>query len=439
MMKINFADRGPAIKPMHGVGQPPFSGMDTSMIHYLGDAGIPFSRLHDVGGALGGGMFVDVPNVFPDFDADVDDPNSYIFGFTDHLLASLVKNGVEPFYRLGVTIENYHNIHAYRIFPPKDNLKWAQICEHIIRHYTEGWANGFRWNIRYWEIWNEPDNSDEIANNPMWKGTMQQYFDLYGTASKYLKERFPHLKIGGYASCGFYAITGEFVPSAGFTNARAEYFNTFFDEFLKYVKADGCPLDFFSWHSYDSIKNTGKFARYAREQLDKYGFTDTETTCNEWNCAPHLRGTAKHAAYTAAMLCAMQQMPLDSAMFYDARFGTSMYGGLFNPMTGEPLGAYYAFVAFNELYKLGREVSVEMNTAFCADAPQVEPFVLAARSETKGAVLVVNATSTVMPFDLRADGALTSCRLTDKDHTYAETAAPAVLPPESFVLLEYAL
>ncbi len=28
--------------------------------------------------------------------------------------------------------------------PPKDFKKWAVICEHIIRHYDENWANGYQ-------------------------------------------------------------------------------------------------------------------------------------------------------------------------------------------------------------------------------------------------------------------------------------------------------
>ena len=143
------------IKPLHGVGQPPFSGIDFTLIRrWLTPAGIPFSRLHDVGGCFGNNLYVDIPNLFRDFDADPADPASYDFAFTDLLITALVEAGVEPFFRLGVTIENYMRVRAYRIHPPKDNLKGAQICEGVIRHYTEGWADGFRYPIRYWEIWN---------------------------------------------------------------------------------------------------------------------------------------------------------------------------------------------------------------------------------------------------------------------------------------------
>lgn len=168
-VQVNFDKKTGIIKPMHGVGQPPIVWDQYHMFDYLKDAMIPFSRLHDVAGAYGGNRYVDIPNLFRDFEADPYDPESYDFAFTDLLITNLVERGIEPFFRLGVTIENSARIKAYRIYPPKDNLKWAQICEGVIRHYTEGWANGFHYNIRYWEIWNEPDNYEEIMVNEMWR------------------------------------------------------------------------------------------------------------------------------------------------------------------------------------------------------------------------------------------------------------------------------
>lgn len=170
--KIDLTKELGPIKPLHGVGQSPFLGLDFSIFRYLTEAGMPFSRLHDVYGLCGGNRYVDIPNLFRDIDADPTDPRSYDFNFTDLLMEALVEHHIEPFFRLGVTIEN-SSIKAYRIFPPADPQKWAVICEHVIRHYTEGWADGHHYNIRYWEIWNEPDDPD------MWKGSMEEYFELY--------------------------------------------------------------------------------------------------------------------------------------------------------------------------------------------------------------------------------------------------------------------
>lgn len=276
----------------------------------------------------------------------------------------------------------------------------------------------------------------------MWRGSAEQFFELYATASTYLKEKFPHLKIGGYGSCGFYGVTGGNVPTYAATSPRFDYFRTFFDDFLAYVKAHNCPLDFFSWHSYDSVPSTGMFAAYARHRLDAEGFTETETTCDEWNCNPTLRGTRMHAALCTAMFAELQHAPVDSAMFYDGRCGVSMFSSLFNPLTEAPFPAYYAFLAFNVLYRLGQEVAVyteQMGEAGQADAALR---VLAARGEkdgaARGAVLICNPTGTSLPLELNANGRLTSCSVLTEEGL-AEIPLPAELESGAVLLAEYAL
>lgn len=414
-IQIDFSKSLGSIKPMHGVGQPPFYGVNFDMFRYLQEAGIPFSRLHDVQGVYGGGRFVDIPNLFRNFDADPTDPNSYDFTYTDLLVTALVEHEVEPFFRLGVTIENQAKIKAYRIYPPKDPLKWAQICEGVIRHYTEGWANGFHYNIRYWEIWNEPENPQ------MWIGTMEEFFELYKVASKHLKACFPQLKIGGYGGCGFYSA---------FRTDKPDWFKTFltwYDKFLAMVKENNCPLDFFSWHSYDPIESTLKHARYARQKLDEYGFVDTETSCNEWNPHHTLRGTLQHAAEVTGMMLAFQDSPLDSAMFYDARFGVSIYGGMFNPLTGEPFPAYYGFKAFNELYQRGSQAALECDTEGL--------YAVAATGEHDKCIVIANPSANDIPLNLVMNGQIQECYLLDKDHMYTPTECPAVIRAASVLCL----
>ena len=423
-ISVDFQKSTGRIKPVNGVGQPPFLGLNFSMLHYLTEAKIPFSRLHDVGGMYGGSRFVDIPNLFPDFEKDPADPASYDFTFTDKLITALMEAGVEPFFRLGVTIENYAETRAYRIFPPKDNLQWAKICEGVIRHYTEGWADGFHYDIRYWEIWNEPDNYEDPLRNQMWRGTKEEYFNLYGVASRYLKERFPRLKIGGYASCGFYAVAGVKTDPNAKASPREEYFAEFFEAFLKYAKENHCPLDFFSWHSYAGIRETAVFARYARGKLDEYGFTETETTCNEWNPEVNLRGTARHAALVAGMMLSFQHLPLDSAMFYDARLGVSVYGSLFHPMTREPLPAYEAFLAFGELYKRGEEVSLSIE-----DGEGL--YAAAAKGEKDGAVVIANTGEKEIPFTWESDRQPLSFRLLTEEGLSEGETLPRAIPAGS--------
>lgn len=426
-IKIDFNNIKGKMKPVHGVGQPPFVGIDFSMVKYLKDAGIPYSRLHDVGGWFGGNMWVDIPNIFRDFNADPYDPASYDFTFTDILINALVENDVEPFFRLGVTIENFSEIKAYRIYPPADNMKWAVICEHVIRHYTEGWANGFHHKITYWEIWNEPDNYEEIEINHMWRGTKEQFFELYKAASKHLKKCFPHLKIGGYGSCGFYKLFGEYVPGAH-SSPRFDYFIEFFDAFLAFIKENDCPLDFFSWHTYfGQLKGIARQAAFARKKLDDAGFTETETTCNEWNLEikAETRGTAHHASLVGGMLLKFQDTALDSAMFYDARCDIGVYGSMFNPMTKLPYPAYYSFVAFNRLYQLGQQVELTMDDEdLCA---------VAARNDKEACLVISNPSGEDKELNLDFAGDIRECRIIVDGKNDEICSLPAVLPKDSIL------
>ncbi|MBQ7637648.1 MAG: hypothetical protein IJS90_01940 [Clostridia bacterium] len=368
VIKTDFSKKIGPIKAMHSVGQPPFPHMSGDYMHYLTEARIPFSRLHDVGGLYGGNMYVDIPNVFRDFSANEYDPASYDFGFTDELLKAMDKNLVKPIYRLGVTIENFFEIKAYRIFPPSDYGKWARICEHIIRHYNEGWADGFHFGIEYWEIWNEPEDG---PGSGMWRGTDVEFFRLYETASKHLKECFgDSIKIGGYASCG---LDGAFQDPAAFglpeIAPRGEtyryYFVRYAEKFFEYISSRGCPLDFFSWHSYSNVEDTVLLSRVADHLLEKYGYKGTEHQLNEWNNAWQLehRGTSYAAVNAAAMMLAMQNTNTKIMCYYDARIGESCFGGMFNPLNYTPLPLYWSFKAFGELYALGTQVFCESGAA----------------------------------------------------------------------------
>ena len=431
-VSVGFDAKQGVVKPVNGVGQPPLLGWDDmSMFHYLKEAGIPYSRLHDVGGAFGKNLYVDIPNVFRDFDADETKPENYDFAFTDKLISALVENGVEPYYRLGVTIENAagRGMPAYRIHPPKDYAKWARICEHVIRHYTEGWANGFHHKITRWEIWNEPENFETIEKNQMWKAPFSEYLKLYAVASRHLKAKFPHLQIGGYAGCGFYGVASWWAKP---DDPRIRFLMQSFTDFLEFVRKEKLPLDFFSYHCYDAPQFAAKQFAFARQKLDEYGFTNTLASCNEWLTAPQtlaMTGTAKQAADIAAMLAVMQESPLDDAAIYDAKCGVSAYGPLFHPMTFKPHKAYWSFVAFNEVRKLGASVK--------SSASDAEVFATAARDESgRGAVLIANTSNRKVPLKLNLGGwQVVSCRLIDKDRTYERASLPDELTPESVCLM----
>ena len=427
------------VKAMHAVGQPPFPHMSPDYLHYLTEAQIPFSRLHDVGGLFGGNMYVDIPNVFRDFSADEYDPASYDFGFTDALLKALDENGVKPIYRLGVTIENFFEIRAYRIFPPADYGKWARICEHIIRHYNEGWADGFHFGIVYWEIWNEPEDG---PGSGMWRGTDVEFFRLYEIASKHLKECFgDKIKVGGYASCG---LDGALQDPAAFglpeIAPRGEtyryYFAQYAEKFFRYIRERNCSLDFFSWHCYintddnpawhcKTVEDVALLSRVVDHLLEKYGYGNAERHMNEWNNAWQLeyRGTAYAAAQAAAMMLTMQNTRTDVLCYYDARIGESCFGGMFNPLNYRPLPLYYAFKAFGALYALGTQVFCE------SDNPSVYALAAADGAGERALLLANTGEDTVLTLDGAAFNAFFTV-----DETHALT--PVAVPEDGRLILE---
>ena len=304
-LHVDFSRVLGKVKPMHAVNNGPAVRMSdvqngtmhpfNSNLNEFKNAGIPYARTHDSSfyHRYGQEHTVDVFYVFPDFDADPYDPASYDFACTDHYFCGCALANTEVFYRLGHRIE--HEIKKYGIHPPKDFKKWAVICEHIIRHYTEGWADGYRYNITYWEIWNEPDlHQNDGKISPTWSGTREQFFELYHVTATHLKACFPHLKIGGPALAGDWEWA---------------------EDFLAKLKA---PLDFFSWHRYDNtVEGVVTRIRRARALLDKYGYQHTESILDEWNYVLGWRGDPivysheqrrkiKGAAFSLSVMCAAQ-------------------------------------------------------------------------------------------------------------------------------------
>ena len=361
---VNFNDIICNMKPLHGINNGPKSGYietdkDTDkwqldVTELYKSLSIPYVRTHDAEYPYGQDKFIDIHCIFPDFDRDVNDPTAYHFEETDEYVTAIVESGAQVFFRLGESID--HSGEDKYINPPEDYMKWAQICEHIVRHYNEGWANGFHYNIKYWEIWNEPDNSS------MWTGSMEQYYELYRITAKYLKQNHPEIRVGGCALA---------------SNAEEGIQN-----FLNSLNKDGnsTPLDFFSWHTYTNNPEI-YFQRgnVIRNLLDENGYENTEIILDEWNYLERwddIEGAAKvinsadGGAFIAASLISMQKGPVDLSMYYDGQFVlTDVWGGLFDS-EGKKEPGYYAFDFYNRLYQMGQQVRMNegLSNFYCCAA-----------------------------------------------------------------------
>ena len=242
----------------------------------------------------------DVFTLFPNLDADPEDPASYRFGPTDKLIASIENIGAQVIFRLGRS-------EGADPRPPPDFDKYAAIAKHIVLHYNRGWANGHHYGIRHWEIWNEPD-----LGNLFWSGTPRQFFELYGKLARAVKAADPEALVGG--------------PAIAKPNDDSPYR----DEFLRHVRTAHLPLDFYSWHWYATDSNDPRdFARIGadlRSRLDRYGLVKTRSLLTEWNYGlsdPPPSPLVRASFITSALLY-MQDAPIDAATLYraDNVFGT---------------------------------------------------------------------------------------------------------------------
>ena len=348
---VDFTKPTGSVKPLDGIVNSPMPFVVWKPylreLTEIKELGTPFVRLHDTGGAYGRNTFVDIPNVFRDFDADEDDPANYDFAFTDAYLKALVEAGATPYYRIGVTIENYWHTKAYRIYPPKDFSKYARICEHVVRHYTKGWANGFKWDMPYWEFWCEPENK------MLWLGTRQQFYELYAAVAKEVKAHHPDIKFGGYGACRWETFENLDVNS----DSCRENWLGWFEDFCDYVNAEKAPFDFFSWHLYSPKPND--YLRHSSEVqglLEKHRLGNVEQHVTEYNFGgKYGHETSKGptgAVYTVSCLCNFQKTPVKLATLYAASPSCIGWCTVFDPY-GKPTSVYYALQKFAELRKLG--------------------------------------------------------------------------------------
>lgn len=352
LVTVDFDSVVGKFKPMNAVNNGPVKPRSDQSRGNFDDykaLRIPLARIHDANlcYSYGGPHCADVHAIFPDFSADENDPESYDFHLTDEYLSNMRSAGTQVYFRLGASIEHWSK--KYNILPPADFAKWARICEHIILHYNQKWANGFEWNIEYWEIWNEPDlDPDDSPNKRCWGGTKAQFFELYKVAATHLKARFPELKIGGPAIAG-----------------KAEWGK----EFIKFVADNNIPMDFFSWHRYHREPEAiSELCRMWRAVLDDNKLAKCESILNEWNYVRNWSSEwvysleqmsgMKGAAFTAAVMCVCQNSPLDLLMYYDARVSSAM-NCIFNTVTLKRLKGFYAFYSFAELAELGNQVKCD--------------------------------------------------------------------------------
>jgi xylan 1,4-beta-xylosidase len=183
-----------------------------------------------------------------------EDPNGaavYNWAIIDRIFDTYRERNLKPFVEIGFMpeamsthAEDYpHNPPADQMvspglgfsYPPKDYLKWGELCFQWARHCVEryGAAEVEQWR---WEVWNEP-------NIFYWKGTPDEYYELYDFAVQGVKRALPTARVGGPHTAG--GPGGKFLHNFLIHCLRGTNYA---------MGAIGAPLDFVAFHAKGSPK-----------------------------------------------------------------------------------------------------------------------------------------------------------------------------------------
>ncbi|MCU0426602.1 MAG: T9SS type A sorting domain-containing protein [Candidatus Kapabacteria bacterium] len=407
-----LAPRGSTVKP------PP------STLGYK-EGGVSTVRVHDV---LTNQYFEYAPNFWtsgtnPRINTTFD-PNStanYAWASLDAQMDSIANLGFTPYFRLGV------NFGATIPYPPLDAdnqgfTKFASLCAYTVRHYNQGWMNGRRFGIRYWEIWNEPDSPAFWKDSASARGVGDSaaFVRMFKTIGDSLKRLDPTLKVGGPGVLGGSILTKRrWIPY-----------------FINAARDARATMDFFSWHLYEalnpySIKIQGD---YVRGLLDAAGFTNAESHITEWNIrlgendarfpvSQQLINRPKHAAYTASAMIAGQMGKVDKMFAYRGTafmnlFNSDSLGKGSPTLSGRGFGAFTALTRFTP-QRIQADGSEFVDTEASTTRDTTNVMILAGRADDQKRVqiLVSNYNSaynsaTVNVRNLPAQAAGTMLRVT---------------------------
>ena len=399
--------------------------------------GFKAARTHDWALVNANQRVCDYFHVFPLMHLDAKDPKNYVFGPTDYLLKRTREEaGLDIFYRLGTSIEHSGKKVHFNALIPEDFDKVAEIFAGTVRHYNRGWADGFRWNIRYWEIWNEPDG---IEN--MWfpkegiEGLADEALDakravcraefatFFVKVLKRLKDEFgDEIKVGGPALVG--------------------YNETWLREILGACRAAGVAPDFVSWHGYRSNPMAfNQDGERCRALLDSYGFAKCEMIVNEWHyfgyddyswddmqrCSdpavkarvwtgPRSHNGSYSAGFALTVLANLQRSKIAQAYYY----GCSHVGAWgFKDAYQKKFKVFYALKMFGDF--------VKANETMCASTSEGPLTTLAGRSANGRKELLFvfhGGTNTACSVSVKGATAVKSCTVLDETRDLEPQSVP---------------
>jgi hypothetical protein len=186
------------------------------------------------------------------------------------------------------------NWKKFNAMPPASYATWSLLVDSVVSKINDQWGLD-----PYYEIWNEPDNF-------YWQGTPAQYFEFFNKTYFAIKKNHPTAKVGGPVLASFTSKFGSAYPP-GFIS------NTQLDSSIIGMLIDSCiawnaPLDFLSWHKFDSFLYSLEMEfNYLDQKLIASGHGAVPYLISEWNNSYEIRESNFAAAFMLNYVLALEQ------------------------------------------------------------------------------------------------------------------------------------
>jgi hypothetical protein len=192
--------------------------------------------------------------------------NEYYYATFDKAVRAILATGAKPILAICLKPKVLFPKVDQKIVFPSSWEEWESLLTHLVKHCTDDHLD-----IGYWEVANEP-NIGEGGGGP-YLFEPQDYVTYYTHTVNAIRRADAHAKVGGPT-----LATWANGPLLGEDNPILE-------ALLDYCGKGKAPLDFVSWHLYESDPQLfRKEIREVRVMLAKYEtLRNVETILDEWN------------------------------------------------------------------------------------------------------------------------------------------------------------
>jgi xylan 1,4-beta-xylosidase len=181
----------------------------------------------------------------------------YDFTKLDRTIDAVTRAGAKPLMSIDVKPHVLFPVIDENVVEPNDYAQWEELIVQLVRHYKDRGAG-----IRYWEVANEPDMGE--AGGCPYRFKPDSYVRYYKHTAAAILRADPDAKVGGPALANW---KSPILPALLDAAAKSEV-----------------PLDFVSWHTYDSdplsIRGT---IHGVKEMVKQRPSLHPELVLDEWN------------------------------------------------------------------------------------------------------------------------------------------------------------